>query len=317
MIDRPRLSRPALLVLAAFAPGVASAQGPKAGPPAGLAEAQGEVDAALRALETSQEPDCVTLCRALSSLARATERLCNLTRGEPESTERRCGDARAKLKEATQRVRAACPECALAGQSPPSASVEPGAPKPADATDTMKAPPAPAPASGASFASSSEGGAGGEGLSATVGLGLARLALPPALFKVYGELSPGGRFTNAFALGAGRLPVEGGGRATVLAGELQPRFYALGRASRGGLFVGASLAYASTLKPRAGAGARVIDSRLLASGLSVGPVVGGKLVIAPGLTLEAHAGAGALVAAPSSETRKIIPLGDLSLGWTF
>jgi hypothetical protein len=47
--------------------------------------------------------DCVTLCKALQSMSRATERLCELA-GEGD----RCSDARTKLESARAKVKATC-----------------------------------------------------------------------------------------------------------------------------------------------------------------------------------------------------------------
>jgi hypothetical protein len=52
-------------------------------------------------------PDCETACRALESMRRATEHLCAAEPGQ------RCVDAQDKLDNATQRVRASCPMCAI------------------------------------------------------------------------------------------------------------------------------------------------------------------------------------------------------------
>lgn len=56
------------------------------------------------ALSTS---DCVVACRALASIRRAADRICAL---DPDA---RCTAARAKADEATERVRRACPQCAI------------------------------------------------------------------------------------------------------------------------------------------------------------------------------------------------------------
>jgi len=67
------------------------------------------------AAEVDSAKDCTLACRALESLARATKKLCDLG---PDH----CEEARAKLREATERVRATCPNCAAietAGQAPP------------------------------------------------------------------------------------------------------------------------------------------------------------------------------------------------------
>jgi MYXO-CTERM domain-containing protein len=54
--------------------------------------------------EALASQDCRLACRALESLQRATKRLCDIG---PEH----CEEARAKLRDATQRVRTTCPEC--------------------------------------------------------------------------------------------------------------------------------------------------------------------------------------------------------------
>jgi len=51
---------------------------------------------------------CVTICRALSSMARATTHLCELA-GE---SDHRCEDARTRTRSASDKVQAACPSCA-------------------------------------------------------------------------------------------------------------------------------------------------------------------------------------------------------------
>lgn len=74
--------------------------------------------------------DCTSACRALASIRRAADKICALDSGD------RCAAARAKADEATKRVRAACPDCALASapggalpSPPPAPATEP---KPAD-----------------------------------------------------------------------------------------------------------------------------------------------------------------------------------------
>jgi len=52
---------------------------------------------------------CVTACRALGSMKRATDRLCVLDPGPP------CADAKQKTAEAEARVEEACPDCAPQG----------------------------------------------------------------------------------------------------------------------------------------------------------------------------------------------------------
>ncbi len=57
------------------------------------------------ALSTS---DCYVACRALTSIRRAVDKICALEPGP------RCDSAREKAEDATKRVRAACPDCAIA-----------------------------------------------------------------------------------------------------------------------------------------------------------------------------------------------------------
>jgi len=57
------------------------------------------------ALSTS---DCYVACRALTSIRRAADKICALEPGP------RCESAREKAEDATKRVRAACPDCAIA-----------------------------------------------------------------------------------------------------------------------------------------------------------------------------------------------------------
>jgi hypothetical protein len=73
------------------------------------AQIQSESDKAWAEVQKSSaealaSQDCRVACRALESLQRATRRLCDIG---PEH----CEEARAKLKDATNRVRTTCPEC--------------------------------------------------------------------------------------------------------------------------------------------------------------------------------------------------------------
>ncbi|HEY1956250.1 MAG TPA: MYXO-CTERM sorting domain-containing protein [Polyangiaceae bacterium] len=54
-------------------------------------------------------PDCATACKALESLARAADHICAIA---PEH----CQEARARVAAARERVRAACPDCAISFQ---------------------------------------------------------------------------------------------------------------------------------------------------------------------------------------------------------
>jgi len=73
------------------------------------ASAQTDGDAAWnevqqRSAEIASTQNCQVACRALESLSRATKRLCDIG---PEH----CEEAKAKLRDAEQRVRTTCPEC--------------------------------------------------------------------------------------------------------------------------------------------------------------------------------------------------------------
>ena len=56
--------------------------------------------------------DCTTACRALQSIQRAADRICELEPGA------RCTDARSKADDAARKVHASCPDCVIA-QAPP------------------------------------------------------------------------------------------------------------------------------------------------------------------------------------------------------
>jgi hypothetical protein len=94
------------LLLAIF-PATAYAQSPLGGSPA--SDGGSNADAVAAEIDRDwaqvQSSDCDTACRALDSMRRATERLCEMDPGE------RCARARQKLAEATAHVRSACPSC--------------------------------------------------------------------------------------------------------------------------------------------------------------------------------------------------------------
>ena len=71
--------------------------------------------------------DCVSACKALNSIRRAADRICELAPGP------RCDAARSKADVATKKVKEACPECAIAA-----------APKLEDERAQAPEPPAPA-----------------------------------------------------------------------------------------------------------------------------------------------------------------------------
>jgi hypothetical protein len=75
-------------------------------------------------LATLSTSDCNLACRALASIRHAAERICALEPGP------RCDAARAKVADATRRVQAACPECAIADRVEEQHGVPAAAPAP-------------------------------------------------------------------------------------------------------------------------------------------------------------------------------------------
>ncbi len=73
-----------------------------------------DFEAEQQALESASTQDCATACKALESLARAAQHICEVA---PEH----CDEAKAKLRAATDRVHAACPQCEVRaqGNAPP------------------------------------------------------------------------------------------------------------------------------------------------------------------------------------------------------
>ena len=55
--------------------------------------------------------ECGSMCKALASMKRATEHLCELTQGGSGTDQKRCIDAKAKLESAQAKVKASCPAC--------------------------------------------------------------------------------------------------------------------------------------------------------------------------------------------------------------
>jgi MYXO-CTERM domain-containing protein len=90
-----------------------------------------------RDYEALSTGDCTVACQALASMQRVVDRICALDPGPP------CTEARARLADAENRVRSACPECAVTAvgaETTSRATGEDRAPAPA--------PPAESPRSG-------------------------------------------------------------------------------------------------------------------------------------------------------------------------
>jgi hypothetical protein len=119
-----RRMRIAVLAAALLAPSLALAQTTT------LAEPEKAwADVQQQAAEAESTQDCALACKALQSLARATQHLCDLG---PDH----CDEARAKLREASERVHAICPDCAVGsgGAAPPPRTPTP-APAPAEGSN--------------------------------------------------------------------------------------------------------------------------------------------------------------------------------------
>ena len=72
-------------------------------------DAWADFQANASALDATSGADCATACKALESLARAADHICVIA---PEH----CQEARARVAAAREKVRAACPDCALSFQ---------------------------------------------------------------------------------------------------------------------------------------------------------------------------------------------------------
>jgi hypothetical protein len=134
----------------------ASAQGPIADAGNDLEALQAEID---RDYAEALANDCAMACRALESMRHAADHLCALDAGD------RCVQAQGKVREASERIRAACPSCpqAMGPSSPPPA-------EPSSATDTAL-----------EAAPSKRGGCAGCTLSPVDGGRLSPLAIAAAL----------------------------------------------------------------------------------------------------------------------------------------
>jgi uncharacterized protein (TIGR03382 family) len=96
----------ALGALGTLAPSLALAQVAPPAPPASEALVlQGDIQ---RYAAETEGADCATACRALDSMRRAADRICEIEPGDG------CARAEDTLRKTAARVRAACPECAAA-----------------------------------------------------------------------------------------------------------------------------------------------------------------------------------------------------------
>ena len=100
---------------------------------------------------------------------------------------------------------------------------------------------------------------------------------------------------------------------------LQPRFYVVGNFTRSGLYLVPDVSF---LHASAVDDSTWVTSKLSNPGLTLGGVVGYRLVLRPGLTIDANLGAAGIVVdkrgGPESERgAKIAPLYDVAFGWVW
>lgn len=283
-----------------------------------FATAVAEFDAADKALTTTAP--CDTMCKALQSMIRAADRICELARDGNATEQKRCTDARAKVAEATSRVRASCPNCE---PSPPYAPSTAEKPKPDEAKVPAagKALPAPPPADepappreSVAFAAGVSGGR-----TSTISLDVIPLFAPPVVGQLRFERAVSSRFSFAIVGGIGSLPKtgpQGSGRSSVfgVGGEL--RGYLFGSFDRFGLFLGADAMFRSANNVAPG---EYLEARAFPLGLTAGALVGTKLVFRSGLTVEARIGPSFVLddRREDGPRPRVLPNGGVSLGWTF
>ncbi len=111
-----------------------------------------DFEAQASALDNTSTQDCATACKALESLSRAAQHICEVAPDE-------CESAKAKLKSASDRVHAACPSCEVR------AGTMAGAAGPADAHTeqqvvTVQSAPAHGGCAGCAMSSRNDAGAG-------------------------------------------------------------------------------------------------------------------------------------------------------------
>lgn len=124
-----RLTFPALAIAALLACPSAALAAPTSVEDAGAPSVDDLMNDLTRQAESLSTADCALSCKALASMERARDRICELSPGA------RCEEARAKVASARTKVAAACPTCS-AHQSP-----EP-APPPVDAKASAPSRPA-------------------------------------------------------------------------------------------------------------------------------------------------------------------------------
>lgn len=264
---------------------------------------------------------CDTMCKALQSMVRAADRICELARDGGATDQKKCADARARVADATAKVRAACPTCDPAPPYAPSTTPSTAPPPPVTkgedkasvgkkaTEDADMAPREPA----AAYSETVVAGA----RRTSVTLDVLPFFAPP--WMVHGRFERSVQPWLSIAINAsyGSLPKngpEGRGRSSALAIGGEVRGYFIGRFDGFGVFVAADLTHRSAALQQQ----ETVSARTFPVGLALGGVLGTKLVTYGGLTLEARAGASYLL----NDNRhgggaRVFPHGGVALGWTF
>lgn len=296
--------------------GRAGAQGvPEAGRVSAIADAEQELAQGQKELEASGGT-CVTMCKALQSMMRAADRICDLAKGGADGDQQRCSDARSKVAEAAARVRAACPDC---NPAPPLAPSTTPPTEPGKAPMTKGEEPHPAPMMAGDLSLESRVTSAREGRTLTVTFDPLRLLAPPADFLLRFERGFGRRASIGIVAGYGsirKVGSEGRGHVGGTTLGAEARVYVAGAFDATGLFLGAEFVHRSAVLTED----EHLDARYFVPGITVGPVVGLKAVFPGGLTLETRAGASVVVddqRPPTQPRDKVVPTFGVGLGWSF
>lgn len=270
---------------------------------------------------------CDSMCKALQSMTRAADRICELARDGTASDQKRCSDAKQKIAEATARVRAACPDCNPSPPYAPSttpppvgkqpmpsagkAETEPG--KVADQAGTVPA----SPVAEEAKLSYRVAGVAGSGRNGSLMLDVLPVFAPPWVIQARFERRVVSVISIVLNVGYGSLPKdgpEGRSRSSVLALGGEVRGYVFGGMDSFGLFVGADLIHRSAALLYQ----EELTTKTFPVGVTAGAVVGTKLVSRAGFSLEARAGASYIVQDQRfGRGTRLLPHGGVSLGWTF
>jgi len=78
--------------------------------PATLDEAQRDFEKQWQSFQAAGN-DCITLCKALSSMKRAADHICTMSESGGDADKKRCTDAKEKLATASTKVKETCGGC--------------------------------------------------------------------------------------------------------------------------------------------------------------------------------------------------------------